>query len=180
MSKHRNNSARMAKKKMAKTYTPEEIDELPEFAEDDDDFEDDDYDEEEEEDDEPEDEAPDVESMEVASLQDILNVDDTAEEKFYVKEWDKCIIIRGITKNELDHMRRASRSKNAKGRSRDIVEREIVLAGVVQPRIGLKDYNLLLEKSAGAIVRILNAITEKSGMGDSSEKARERRFPRQR
>lgn len=183
MSKN-NHSARMAKNKMPKTYTKQEIDELPEFADTEDDEEledDDDYDDDEEdEEEEPEDEVPDVENMQVASIDDILSADDLGEEKFYVKEWNSVIIIRGLSKGEFDHMRKVSKTKAARGRSQEIVEREIVLAGVVQPTITARDYVLLQEKNAGALVRIMNAITDKSGMTDDSEKKREARFPRKR
>jgi hypothetical protein len=118
--------------------------------------------------------------MEVASLQQILDSDDLGQEKFYVKEWDSVILIRGLSKTEFDHMRKVSKTKAARGRSQDIIEREIVLAGVVQPVITARDYVRLQDKNAGALVRIMNAITEKSGMTDDSEKKREGRFPRKR
>lgn len=163
-----------------KRYTMDELDEMEEFQDDGDDYED--YD------DEPEDAAPEEfhdglpkdEPDHIATFDEIMASDDTADEKFYVPEWKSWILVKGLTKNEFDHMRRQSRSKAAAGRQNEVLERELTIAGVVQPRLDMNKYNLLLERNAGAMVRILNKVMEKSGLGDDAETSRERRFPRKR
>lgn len=178
MANNHKNSARTAKKKMAKTYTPKEVDEMEEFQDtDEEEYEDDDEEYEEEEDDEePEDEVPEGERKQL-TIDDILSVDDTNEEPLYIREWGGNIVIRGLSKLEFDQMRKASKLKSARGRSQEILEREITMSGMVQPRVtSVAQYNLLMEKSAGVMVRILNAITDKSGMSEVAEQAREKRF----
>ena len=170
--------------KDTKTYTAEELDQLPEFQEpdldDDEEFDDfDDDDEDEVEDDETEDEVPEN-AEHLLTFDEIVEADDTAEETVYVKEWGGSVKLKGITKTEFDYLRRQSRSKANKGRSQSIIEREVLVAGMVSPRLTIERYNLLMEKSSGVIVRLTNRILEKSGLADEAEARREQRFPRKR
>lgn len=151
----------------------EEIDDVEDY--DDDEV----YDNEDEDtEDEPEDANP--EELKILDFDDILDADDTAEEIVYVKEWKGSVVIKGVTKNEFDHMRRMSRNPKNKGRSNAILERELLIAGMVKPRIDIARYNMLQEKSSGVILRLTNKILEKSGLSEESEKRREQRFPRKR
>lgn len=150
-------------------YTKEQLDEFEEFE--DEDYEDDDEEE------EPEDELPEGHDHDL-TFEEITAIDDTSEEKMFIKEWGGNIVIKGLTKTEFDYMRKQSRSKSNRGRSTDILEREVVLSGVTQPRLDAAKYQILLEKNAGVILRIQNRILEKSGLAEEAEKARERRFPR--
>lgn len=165
-------------------FPQEDID--ADFPEDDDDYEYDEYDEED-----PEDEVPVGVSLDdphagdkehVLTWEELESVDDTAEEKFYVEEWGGSVKIKGISMEELNHVRRRSGTKQVRlsGTRSDVINREILIAGMVQPAVNANNYQILLQKSAGAIVRITDRILEKSGMGDVAEKARERRFPRKR
>lgn len=156
-------------KNMSKRYSQDELDEMEEF-DDTDDFED--------EDEEPEEEELPEDYDHELTFEDIRDADDASEDKMYIKEWGGFIKLRGLSKNEFDQMRRRSRSSKVRGRSSDILEQEIVLSGVVSPRLDAAKYQILLEKSAGVILRIQNAILEKSGLSEEAEKARERRFPR--
>lgn len=165
-------------------------DEIPEGYEDDEEeVEDDDYDtegrldrrggrvsrntEEDEEDELPEGHDHDLDFDEIAGATDL------DEEKIYIEAWKGNVYIRSITKREFDHMRRVSRSPKNKTRSNDILERELLMAGLVKPMIPSVDkYNMLMERSAGPMVHILNAIYRKSGLEKEAERERERRFPK--
>ena len=165
-------------------FTKEQIDadfpEEDEFDEDDDEY-----------DEVPEDEAPAGVSLEdphagekehVLTWEELESVDDTAEEKFYVKEWGGSVMIKGISMEELNHVRRKSGTKQVRlsGTRSDVINREILIAGMTKPAVNADNFHILLQKSAGAIVRITDRILEKSGMSDVAEKARERRFPSKR
>src|SRR5262249_2448766 len=132
----------------------------------------------EEEDDEPQDENPNADK--VLSLDDIIGIDDLDEENLWIEKWQGNVVIRSITKREFDHMRRTARQRSAKGKVNDILERELILAGLVKPHMTIADYERLQEKSPGPLVEILNAIYQKSGLEKESEKERERRFPAKR
>lgn len=162
-----------------KQWTMDELDQLPEFQDSDDDF-DEDFEEEEEDfdEDEPEDEEP--ENKKLLTFEEIVEVDDTSEETVYVKEWGGFVVIKGITKSEFDYLRRQARSKANRGRSNQVIEREILMAGMVQPRLTVERYNILMEKSAGAILRLTSKVMDKSGLSDLAEDKREQRFPRKR
>lgn len=145
-------------------------DEIPEGFEDDE--------EEEVEDEEPEDELPEGHDHDL-DFDEIAGATDLDEEKIYIEAWKGNVYIRSITKREFDHMRRVSRSPKNKTRSNDILERELLMAGLVKPMIPSVDkYNMLMERSAGPMVHILNAIYRKSGLEKEAERERERRFPK--
>src|SRR5882672_8749321 len=120
------------------------------------------------------------EEAEVITLEELQDVDDTAPEKFYVKEWGKNVVLKGISMEDLKHIRRRANTKQARvsGMRRDIMEKELIIAGLVQPAVNQQTFIVLQQKSAGAVASIANRIMEKSGMGETAEKARERRFPR--
>lgn len=132
----------------------------------------------EDDDDEPEDAAP--RSDVIKTLEEIIQVDDLDEDTIWIEKWETNILIRSITKHEFDAMRKAARRRDAKGKVNEILERELICSGVVKPRISAADYERLKEKSPGPLVKILNAIYEKSGLERESEKERERRFPAKR
>lgn len=169
------------------SFNPETLEqETPGYVQDEDDYDDEDYDEDEEasaeeeygDDNDIEDDQP--QSIKILDFDDILDADDTAEEPFFVKEWGGSIVIKGITKSEFDHLRRMARNKQNRGRSNYVIEREVLLAGVVTPRLDPAKFNRLQEKSSGAILRIMNKILDKSGLADEAENKREQRFPRKR
>lgn len=113
------------------------------------------------------------------NFDEIAGATDLDEEKIYIEAWKGNVYIRSITKREFDHMRRVSRSPKNKTRSNDILERELLMAGLVKPMIPSVDkYNMLMERSAGPMVHILNAIYRKSGLEKEAERERERRFPK--
>lgn len=170
----------MVQEKTVKRYTEEDLndpEQFPEFA---DDPEEDDYEDYDEDEDLEDEEIPEGFDH-IGTFEEIAAIDDLAEEKFYVSAWKCSVLLKGVTKREFDHMRISSKSRSARGRSNEVLEREIVKFGLVQPRIVTDaQYNILMERSAGAIVSILNRIVEKSGLDTEAEKKRERRFPRKR
>lgn len=161
-------------KNQGKDYTDSDFG-LDEAEEEDEEFE---FDDEEDDEEEPEDARP--HSDVIKTLDEIIGIDDLDEEPIWIEKWQTNILIRSVTKREFDHMRQQARRRDAKGRVNDILERELICSGVVKPRISAVDYERLKEKSPGPLVKILNAIYEKSGLERESEKERERRFPRQR
>lgn len=175
---------------MTQTWTQEELDELPEFQDDEDEQEQDvDYDSPtvlpEDDEEEPAEggggEAEDEEDFtRIGSFEEILEVDDTAPAPYYVKQWKCAVLLKGITKAEFDFMRKKSRNPKVKAMQDEILHREVVIAGMVKPPLTSEKYNILQNKSAGAMIGLFNEILERSGLADEAEKARERRFPRKR
>ena len=152
------------------------LDEDDEDLEEEEDFEFDDDDEEDDE--ELEDAKPG--SDKVLTLGDILGAEDLDEEELYIEKWSGNVVIRSITKREFDYMRRQAKRRDAKGKVNDILERELIRAGLVSPSLTVADYERLQERSAGPFIAILNAIYKKSGLEREGEKERERRFPAKR
>lgn len=162
---------------------------------------DDGFDDEEDGDGEPEDEIPVDEdapdNSKLLSFDDDEDDDEGSEERVQIPEWNAHVVIRGLSKNEFDDIRRSSRSRPAPGGrssgkatapqragvNRPVMEREIFIAGVVSPLLDTAKYNRLVNRpgSAGVILKLVNMILEKSGLGDDavrSEEKREKRFLR--
>lgn len=114
----------------------------------------------------------------VLDLEEIFAVTDGDEEEIYIPEWKGKVVIKSVSKREFDFMRRAARAKSARGRTNEILERELTIAGLVKPPLNQQSYERLLEKEAGPMLHILNEIYRKSGLEREAELARERRFPR--
>lgn len=171
-------AASRAKKSVVSASTEEELDDYRDFgiAE-----EEDGYDDETEMDEDGE-EAPDTIPQEhdrVLDFEDVIGATDLEEEEVYIPEWGGKVVIRSLTKLEFDHMRRVSRSPKNKTRANDVLERELLMAGLVKPAIpSVEKYEMLMNRSAGPMVHILNAIYRKSGLEREAEAARERRFPK--
>lgn len=170
------------------SYTQEEVDSFPEFEDDyedqfiQDSIEDVDYDEptvlptdEELQDATP---SPEDTARLLESFDEVLEIDDSGEGEYYVSQWKARIILKGITKAEFDFMRKKSRNPKLKAMQDEVLTREVVMTGVVKPVIDSKQYNILQNKSAGAVIGIYNEILRRSGLADEAEKERERRFHR--
>lgn len=161
----------------------EDIEGYPEFDEEelaeeddgDEDFDDEEFPREESSD-ALEDEAPDI------SFDDALASDDTAEEKMFIPEWGGNITIKPLTKTEVDFIRKRSRGKDVRTKSdrNALYERELFVAGVLMKgkNVTRTEYQRLLEKNAGVMIRITNRIAEKSGLQEDSEEKRTARFPK--
>jgi hypothetical protein len=166
----------------------EETDQLPEFQAQDDDLLDDDEldDEDRDEDDErePDDEGTDPDEDHELDLDEIMAVEDTADEKLFIPEWRGYVTIKGVTKREFDFMRQKSRGKNVRTRSerQAVLEQELFLAAVTikGKNLILPQYNRLLNKNAGVMNRITDRILKKSGLEKEAEKERTARFPQKR
>jgi hypothetical protein len=131
-------------------------------------------------DDEDEDVEEDIpeEDDRILTLDDVLNAPDLDEEEIYIPEWHGKFVIRSVTKTEFDHLRRLAGSKQNRGNRNAILERELIIAGVVKPALTKEGYQRLLNRSAGPLLDLLNAIYRKSGLERTAELARERRFPK--
>lgn len=167
------------------------LDELKEYPELFDEEELDDEDDEEEEF-EPEDDDLEVEDQRIPvedetpdlSLDDIFAAEDTAEEKLFIPEWGGNITLKPLSKNEVDFIRKRSHGKDVRTKSdrNALYERELFVAAVLIKgrNVTRTDYQRLLEKNAGVMIRITNHIAKKSGLEKDSEEERTARFPRKR
>lgn len=169
-------------KKAAAPKPEEELDDHRDFGiGDEEEFEDEvpeDYEEDEEPEDDVPEELPEGYDRDL-DFDEIIGATDLDEEKIYIEQWKGNVYIRSITKREFDHMRRVSRSPKNKTRANDVLERELLMAGLVKPMIpSVEKYEMLMNRSAGPMVQILNAIYRKSGLEKEAERERERRFPK--
>lgn len=105
------------------------------------------------------------------SMEDILTADDLTVRDVEVPEWGGTVKVRAFTKRQQIEIRRSAQA-SMQGDQIDVdeFERQVFLAGMVEPEVNADQYNLLMERNAQALDRITRAILEINGMAEETEK----------
>ena len=111
----------------------------------------------------------------ILSKEAIREVEDVTEKPLEVPEWKGSVVIRSVTKREMNVIKEAARDQSG-DINEDLLEKGIFLAGVKQPVFEETDYEWLLDKSFSALQRITKAILETSNLNEQSLKKEERTF----
>lgn len=110
----------------------------------------------------------------ILSAEEILEAQDLVEQVVDVPQWHGSVRIRAFSKKEQQAMRTEA---TIGGKVDDqLVEMLMFVHGVIEPRFGADQYELLREKSAGAIDLVLQAILEASGLTPEARKRAEKQF----
>jgi hypothetical protein len=115
-------------------------------------------------------------NLRILSVDDILKANDLAEEVVEVPEWGDgvAVRVRAFTRKRLHELRREATVVTPGGKSEIDETRLDVLMfiyGVVEPQFGPEHYDLLAEKSSGALQRVLKRVIALSGLGDEAVKS---------
>lgn len=108
------------------------------------------------------------------TLEQIWEADDLKHEVLDVPEWGGTIEIKPLTKGEHQDARRRSIKRNEI--DPDLLELNLLVAGVVEPKLSLEDGERLKRKNAGVIERILRDILRLSGLDATAVTEADRRF----
>tara|TARA_B100000287_G_C20588778_1_gene763347 strand:+ start:293 stop:637 length:345 start_codon:yes stop_codon:yes gene_type:complete len=100
--------------------------------------------------------------MATLSLDDIKNSIDLETQTIDVPEWNGSLEVKGLTKAEQVKIRKAQESEN--GLSTVEFEKMILIAGIVEPKVDEKSIDVLYEKSATVVDRVLSTILNTSGL----------------
>jgi hypothetical protein len=103
---------------------------------------------------------------EVLSIQSIMQADDLATEEVDVPEWGGVIVIRELTKAQMNDLRRSITGDTI---DQDAFEKDMFLAAVIQPEFSPEQYSLLLQKSNKVMARIMEHIMVMSRVGGDEE-----------
>jgi hypothetical protein len=107
----------------------------------------------------------------VLSVEDIITSDDRNTVDVEVPEWGGVVRVQSFTKAQQVAIRRsASASLTGGDIDVDEFERQVFLAGLVDPEVTPDQYNLLMEKNAQAMDRIVKEILRINGMAEDTEK----------
>lgn len=101
----------------------------------------------------------------VGDLAAILAIDDSTEEWVDTPEWNCKVQIKSLSKADQIYVRRASTDKRG-NLDEAKFEGLLFIKGVVTPHFEPEHLPRLMEKSSGAITRIINRILVISGMAD--------------
>lgn len=119
-----------------------------------------------------------VKSEAILTVEAILAAKDLKEEIIEIPEWNGAVKIRSFTKKQQQSIREMSTINDEIDTDR--LEMFMFLRGVIEPEFSDDQYELLRDKSAGVIDRILNRVMELSGMTEEAKKAADKKFPTKR
>ena len=112
----------------------------------------------------------------VLSLAQIQEAKDVTETPVPVSEWGGDVIVRSVTKRQMKDIK--NNSKGSDGElDDDEVEKQIFIAGMVNPLVSEEDYEWMQDKSASAFTKVMKAILGVSGLSDDAVKKEEKTFP---
>lgn len=108
----------------------------------------------------------------VLTVEDIITSDDRDLVDVEVPEWGGIVKVQPFTKRQQVEIRRAAQVSLGGDGNIDVdeFERQVFLAGLVEPEVTPDQYNLLLEKNAQAMDRIVKEILRINGMAEDTEK----------
>jgi hypothetical protein len=104
--------------------------------------------------------------MKRLSLEQIVAADDLGKEEIEMPEWDGTVVVRGLGYGEWVDLRDASTVNGQQDEK--IFSRLLFAAAIVEPEITPEQADLLLNKSATAVNRLVEKIVGVSGVGDTA------------
>lgn len=108
------------------------------------------------------------------TLEGVLGAPDLNERVVMVEAWGGSVRIRGFSKRKQLEMRRQATVGGKVDEAR--VEMLMFIGGVVEPEFGEEHYELLMDKSAGAVDAVLVQILEISGLTKEAQQRASKRF----
>lgn len=115
----------------------------------------------------------------ILSVEDILTAPDIQERVVEVPEWGGAVKIKSFTKQRQIQLR--AQAVDGKGEvDSERMELLMFIEGVVEPRFSAQHIDLLKEKSASAMDRVLSAILDLGGLTPERQAEMERDFRQER
>lgn len=111
--------------------------------------------------------------MAILSFQNIIEAEDITEEVVPVPEWGGEVVVRSISYRKMGKLKEQVAKKQ--GKSGDDVdvegvdyERALLAAGLVEPEVTEDEAEMLMDKSASAVMKVLTAVMGSSKAEDDS------------
>ena len=111
----------------------------------------------------------------ILSLAEIEEAKDVTERTVPVPQWNGSVVVRSLTKRQMREIKKSSRDDQGELQE-DLVEKQVFIHGLVQPKVTDEDYERLLDKSSAAVDTITKAILEQSNLTDEKVQEREKTF----
>ena len=118
--------------------------------------------------------------MAILTMVNIMEAEDITETTVPVPEWGGEVVVRSVSYRKMGKIKAAvSDSRNgATVDDADVeVEKGLLVAGLVQPSISEEEADMLMEKSANAVMTVLAAIMGNSKADKDSVKEEEKSLP---
>lgn len=112
----------------------------------------------------------------VLSLAQIREAKDVTETPVTVSEWGGDVVVRSVTKRQMKDIK--NNSKGSDGElDDDEVEKQIFMAGMIDPIVSSEDFEWMQDKSASAFTKVMKAILGVSNLDDKAVTKEEKTFP---
>lgn len=111
----------------------------------------------------------------ILTAEQIFEIKDLIEETMEIPEWNGSIVVKSFSKKQQQEIREMSEVDGEIDAER--LEMFMFIRGVVDPQFTDDQYELLREKNAGVMDRILTRLMQMSGMAPEQQQAAERKFP---
>lgn len=113
-------------------------------------------------------------SNRVLSLEEIMAVDDITEKQVEIPEWGGSVIVKSISHRDMRAISKSAGGDEDEEISEEEIEKWVFIKGMVQPQVDEAAYEKLIDKSTGAISKILTEILGRSKSGDEATKKAEK------
>jgi hypothetical protein len=111
------------------------------------------------------------------SVQDILSAaPKPTTETLEIVEWGGAVQVRGLTRAEWFHANAQARNPRTGQVDSGLLDQEIFVAGVVQPKFTREQYKVLSHTLSVPTAKVMGKIIELSGVGEGAVAAAERVF----
>lgn len=102
---------------------------------------------------------------------------DITEKVVDISEWDGSVLVRSISKRQMDAILKASVDPKTGESDSATLEKMVICTGLVEPSLTAEQYDELKDKTASAWMKIYKAISDSSNMRDIARQVEEERFP---
>jgi hypothetical protein len=120
-------------------------------------------------------------NMNILDIRSIIEAQDVTEKVLPIPEWGGAVRVKSISHRTMRDIKKALEQEHTIDGETDVPEDElekwILIKGMVEPQISEEEYELLLDKSYGAIQKVLMGIMGSSKLGEKAVKEAERQFP---
>lgn len=112
--------------------------------------------------------------MAILTFENIMEADDITEKEVPVPEWGGSVVVRSITHRQMNDIKNAAKGEEVDD---DFVQRQVILKGLVQPRLTEEQVEKLWDKNTRPVMTILNEVLGQSKTGDRAVKEEEKSIP---
>ena len=118
--------------------------------------------------------------MAILTFDEIMAAEDITTDEVKVKEWGGEVLCRSISHRTMRQIKKRVKEElesDDDDAANDEIEKWVFIEGMIEPKVGPEEYEMLLDKSTAAMNKVLIAIMGRSKAEEKSEKDAEKSVP---